>query len=301
MTNKDWEVGPVLKDKPGSQGTLLRGGTRYSSDARFPRGYTPERLHEVADAVNNWNSGPGANKGARANTYRDYEYRTPPDFLPSGRHDAEPHRRLVDNIARSTVPVSDITNAEPGRRTHFWVSRRFDGEMEQKEQAGTHTHHPPGHSNRHDIFIATPYVGDTTPIHEIGHHVSHMTGQHAGYSTDTERGQEEAFADNYAEKHFRDRRGKQQDVGTYAGGPSAGRRSEEFFKSYYQHRDHSMYQKYVTDDNAKFYRKYPEEEQGRDGTHQEPLISKPYTSEGEEPEMHINEDALPRRKEWWEE
>lgn len=47
-----------IKDKPGSQGVLFRGGTELS-DERWPRGYTPERQAEVVDALGTDRSGPG--------------------------------------------------------------------------------------------------------------------------------------------------------------------------------------------------------------------------------------------------
>lgn len=209
---KDWEVGPVLKQKADSQGTLLRGGTKYSSDARFPRGYTPERLHEVAEGIG---SGYARGQGAHSMTFRDHPYlrrnEQSGEMEEHGRADNRPKRDLVDNMARSTVPMSDF-EGKPGRRLHFWSYKGGDTELGNRDAGGTYQAEPPSHSNRHDIKVHTDAVSGMAPIHELGHHVSHMADtEHSKYSTPAERGAEEGFADRYAYEHFRDRSGKQAD------------------------------------------------------------------------------------------
>lgn len=132
---KDWDVGPVLKDKMGSQGTLFRGGTKFSSDKRYPRGYTPERQQEVADAVVQPSTkvytdarGTQVSHGTQSANFKDRKVRGSGDMSAPMEHESrQPVRDLVDNIARSTVPVEDLTSeVEPGRKLHFWVGHNLD-------------------------------------------------------------------------------------------------------------------------------------------------------------------------------
>ena len=223
MSEKDWQLGPVLKNKPNSQGTLFRGGTKHMSDERFPRHYTPERMHEVADAVNPFRE--GTRQGARSHSYRDYEYKAPPTFEPAGRHNAQPQRDILETVARSTVPIEHLQPVAPARKLAFWSFEGQDAQLRKEHVLGTYEHDPSGHmGSRNDIRIRTDATRGTTPIHEIGHHVSHMLGnEHAAenYNRGPQtRGQEEGWADRYAFEHFRDRRGKPLDeLRVYTPGP----------------------------------------------------------------------------------
>jgi hypothetical protein len=60
------------------------------------------------------------------------------------------------------------------------------------------------------IDIAHGQADSPTLIHEIGHHVSATVDQnpHSSYSTADERGAEEGYAENFAERNFRDRRAR---------------------------------------------------------------------------------------------
>ena len=60
-----------IKDKPGSQGVLFRGGTELSDD-RWPRGYTPERQAAVVDALGTDRSGPGVPNTIRGKDVEDH-------------------------------------------------------------------------------------------------------------------------------------------------------------------------------------------------------------------------------------
>lgn len=204
--NTEWDVRTQLKEKAGSQGTLFQGGTKYSSDARYPRGYTPERLHEAANAIGGDLGGRGGGytrgKGASAAYYRDYKYTG-----GSGRADNAPKRAAVDNLARSTVPMSDLEPA-PGRRLSFWIDRAHDQGLKDTNARGAYWHESPAQSTRHDIKVRTDSVDSTTLIHEIGHHVSHMRPDHEGYDSPARQGKEEGFADAYSFEHYRDRRGQ---------------------------------------------------------------------------------------------
>lgn len=202
-----------IKAKPGSQGTLFQGG--YNRN--YHRGYGPERQAEAREHVEvgyqNWmRNSKGANTG-------------------------EQRARLMDTIARSTVPSEDLRAESEGRM----------GPMRVKYHTGMFLNH----IQAHGIYQAKGGTTDqgqpaitlhpgaeetTTAIHELGHHVSNArkTEHSQNYKTDQPamRGQEEAFADNYAQEHFRDRRGKPTVVGQYAGGFTDDQRPHEFYDSY---------------------------------------------------------------------
>jgi hypothetical protein len=291
MSKKDWQVGPVLKEKAGSQGTLFRGGTRYSSDARYPRGYTPERQAEVREQIQ-----PTRLSGS---------------FDPVGSQ--QQRARIADTVARSTAPVAHLqglqwAHVNPGEAITvgdtaagaYFESRDVKEGSVAAERAGGVYRSPAM------VAVKPEYDRTGTVLHEIGHHVSHEIEQteHSrpgNYSHESAHGgAEEAFADNYAEQHFRDRRGRQVERGTYGGGQWAGRiqRSESFWKSYHQNRDNTLYHASVDKQNEDFYRKWPEEKPHPDGSMDVPLITKEYVSEddharGVKPESDINYEALP--------
>lgn len=254
--SKDWDVRTNLNSTPGSQGTLFSGGTKHMSDDRFARGYTPERQAEVRDAVV-----PGAfNERLHA------------------------MHEIVDNVARSTVPVGHLNNVQ------FSITGKDQYLTNEENVAGKHMsagiHMPPNGNRDHAVIgLKENYTRNATVIHEIGHHVSHTLGtEHSAYSTDGQRGHEESFADNYAETHFRDRSGKQVDKGTYAGGkwnstnPS---HTDEFWDQYHAHRDRSLYSAQVHAGNEEYYKQYPEEREHPDGSMDVPLINKSWVSDDE--------------------
>lgn len=268
MAEKDWQVGPVLKNKLGSQGTLFRGGTKYASPARYPRGYTPERQAEVREAVQ------PAPFTAKTNTIHP----------------------VVDTLARSTAPAEHLKNvkwavAEPGQAL-------TSAEAQGKESvAGVYL--PPWTEEGQSTIALKPYATrSSTVLHELGHHRSYMLDNpwQKKYSYEApEGGHEEAFADNYAEQHFRDQRGRPVDRGTYGGGQWAGRiqRSDEFWGGYHSHRDNTMYRASVAEQDEEYFRRYPEERHG-----DEPLLTKEWISEddrkrGVKSTTEINWRALP--------
>lgn len=215
--NTDWQVGPNLKPQAGSQGTLFRGNQGIS-DERYPRGYTPERQKEIANAVGgNYARG----EGLAASYYRDHAYVDTSGTSPTrgqviGRANNLPKRRLVDNIARSTVPVEHLQPKPPAKSLSFWTGDSLDSQHDARGSAGFYDADPPGHmGTRNDIHVKTDYVAGGTPIHEIGHHVSNLEGNvhSATYARriPQHRGTEEGYADAYMHEHFRDRRGKQME------------------------------------------------------------------------------------------
>lgn len=223
--NTDWDVRTNLNAKPGAQGTLFSGGTKYSSDARYPRGYTPERLHEAANAIGGDVTGERGytrGQGARAHYFRDYKYSG-----TAGRADSSARRTAVDNLARSTVPAEDLQPA-PGRTLNFWIDPAHDQGLMDRNARGEYYATSPAQASRHDLYVHTQAADSPTLIHEIGHHASNIQGtEHSAYDTPARQGKEEGFADAYSFKHFRDRRGKPlSELRTYpsatvASGPQA--------------------------------------------------------------------------------
>jgi hypothetical protein len=302
MSNKDWQIGPVLKDKMGSQGTLFRGGTKYSSPKRFPKGYTPERQAEVADAVVrpsvtvNVRTGTTKQYGTASKEFKDRFVRTSGDMstAPMVHDSRQPVRDLVDNIARSTVPVEHLSG----------VQFRFNASREQLGATAA-AHWDPGGdamTKGGPVIRLGPGTERTNiAIHEIGHHVSHtMEGNTFPRDENGHSGPEEAHADNYAETHFRDNKGNPQSRGTYGGGQFAGhiQRTESFWDGYHKQRDSSMYRDYVARENEKYYGAWPEEKIHPDDSQDVPLIEKEWISpddraRGVKPEININPDAEP--------
>jgi uncharacterized protein YhbP (UPF0306 family) len=292
MSSKDWEVGPVLKDKLGSQGTLFRGGTKYSSPQRFPRGYTPERQAEVRAAV----------QGTDTRLYDD-------EVLPAHLQ----RTRIADTVARSTVPVAHLQGLQ---WAHVGEGQAIDHadtaagayfrSHEVKEGSVTATRTGSLRSTPM-IAVKPEYDRDSTVIHEVGHHVSHtVAGNDHRYDENGHSGAEEAWADNYAEQHYRDKSGKPVEQGIYGGGQFAGhiQRSDQFWDSYAKNRTWGVSKASNDAADEDYYRKYPEERTHPDGTYDAPLIHKEYASQGEEhtteQPMRINDDAYPEDTPWHE-
>jgi hypothetical protein len=241
-----------IKGKPGSQGTLFQVTDKglLNPDQRWPKGYTPERKNAVADAVvrpsihvnyrpNHTGDDREVRTGTRSTEYSDRK-------VNYGVVNGEPHvanesrqhvRDLVDNIARSTVPLehlggvqwrhnaeSHLGNNDPGVTTQAHWDRTGDalskGDPVIRMRRGTE--------------------GGYVPIHEIGHHVSYNEAtEHSQYRTGYQQGSEEAFADRYAFEHFREpgsrRTGPQpmQALRTYPTPQGDPQRSMNFASAYH--------------------------------------------------------------------
>lgn len=315
MAKKDWQVGPVLKDKPGSQGTLFRGGTEYSSDKRYPRGYTPERRNEVAEAVvrpsitvdtslqKTQSDDRVISTGTQSKHFKDRKvnYGVVDGKPHLANESAQPTRNLVDNIARSTVPVEHLNG----------VQFRTNVGQEQLGHVTTAGHYSRAGDalSKGDpvIRLGPGYERESVAIHEIGHHVSSVEGNEwkKNYSfTSPEGGQEEAFADNYADTHFRNSKGKPESRGTYGGGEHAGHieRSPEFWGGYRTNR-HYAPDGYVERENKKYFSAFPEEQMHPDGSMDQALIHREreyggYDKKSGKQEIRdslgdVNEDAIP--------
>lgn len=297
MTKKDWEVGPVLKNKLGSQGTLFRGGTKYSSDKRYPRGYTPERRDEVAEAivrpsVRNYTNQPSQTvTGTQSSYYKDRKVRSSGDMsAPLVNESAQPTRNLVDNIARSTVPVAHLRGVQfRTGLSQVRLGEKVAGHWDPAGDALT--------NGGPVIRLRAGTESTSVPIHEIGHQVSHVhEGNRFPRDENRHSGQEEARADEYAEQHYRDRRGKPVERGIYGGGQFAGwiQRSDEFWRSYAKNRTWGLSRANTAAQDEEYYHKYPEERVHPDNTVDEPLIRKDYAMTGEKTTtMDVNPDALP--------
>jgi hypothetical protein len=242
MSTRDWQIGPVLKNKLNSQGTLFRGGTKWSSDQRFPKGYTPERQAEVAEAVVRPSTsvyldqrGVVKQTGTQSKEFKDRKVRTSGSMSDDNLvHDSrQPVRSLVDNIARSTVPVTDLSGV------HFRVNQTT--ERLRKDTVGGHYDRRGDAMTSGEPVIRIRGGQEDTPvaIHEIGHHVSYTQGnQHAvKYDTPETRGREEGFADDYALEHYRGFKGERESpYHVYAGGSRNEERTEAFYAGYHAHR-----------------------------------------------------------------
>jgi hypothetical protein len=216
-----WDVRSNIKAKPGSQGTLFQGGSDQMTAKKWPRGYTPERLHEVKSAAL-------PDKRILADEPHMYPFDT------NGEK-----RKLVDNIARSTVPVHHLLGVqfEPGQTS---LAMSSSDPHDPAVPGGLYEQRSGQWGGHATIKLHEGVAARPTAIHEIGHHVSQEQGTpHRAYDTTPKRGQEEAFADNYAQTHYRPRRSERYlGVGMYNGGDTDHVRTEEFFKAYHAHRDY---------------------------------------------------------------
>lgn len=183
LNGQQFRMQTNMKAAPNSQGTLFQGGNAQ----RYPRGYTPERQIEVHGNLH-------------------------PETFAALK--TEPTTRaIVDTVKRSTVPVDAIRNvkfvgaAGPMRRQRgmgqglavggsYQGSTKYNEDFSQKILAGT-------------IKVAPGQEDTTTPIHELGHHQSRLLGRaSAKYDTPARKGADEGFAETFAERNWRDRRGR---------------------------------------------------------------------------------------------
>lgn len=182
-----WDVRTNIKTKPGSQGTLFQGGSDQMTDAKWPRHYTPERLAQIKDVV-----------APKQKVF--------PDRPGMGKYDDAPDtRKLIDNIARSTVPGDHLQHLQ-------FSANKQPGEMTVGEGDSQMT--ADGLYSRSKLRVGDGLIrmrrgmaDSPVAIHEIGHHLDHLTGR-APARTRTDLGHEEGRADAYADEHFRDRRGR---------------------------------------------------------------------------------------------
>lgn len=209
-----WDVRTNMKAKPGSQGSLFQGGSEQMTDAKWPRGYTPERLQQVRKVV-----GPGQR------VFRDEPYLHTYDI-------AGEQRKLIDNIARSTVPGEHLQRLQfsPGKTNVDMTVGAGDSEM----TAGGLYRKPQSPNPNHfgSISVRRGDADKPVAIHEIGHHASYLAGR-PPLETVADHGREEGQADAYAQTHFRDRRGRPTDVEGYRYMRPDSVRTQDFFDAYH--------------------------------------------------------------------
>jgi hypothetical protein len=187
----DWNLQTNIKARPGSQGTLFSGGTsQMNPQRRWPRGYTPERQREIVRAMGR-------------DSIVDH---TDPEPIDDGRGNIVPShatRDVKDAILTSSVPASDVKNlrihivGDKGRT--YAAEVEADPDVRLSEGArGLYNNH--GRRGEVDVHHE---AGAATVLHEVGHHASMLAGTtHSAYSTVRLRGEEEGFADSYAERHL---------------------------------------------------------------------------------------------------
>lgn len=220
-----------IKVAPNSQGTLFQGGNPTPATGKpWPRGHSPERRDEVVEAMDDW---PGSGGYPRVHANLGSKHLQDYQRTYKGPHTAEV-AATVSNIARSTIPAHHIS----GARYTVGIDKAYmpDAALGVYRKAR-------GYKEHADVHIREGSAGTTTPIHEIGHHVSATVdrNEHADYSNATQRGHEEAYAENYAETHFRDRRGRPApgfttDASKWAGREDTQAGANEFTRSFNQRR-----------------------------------------------------------------
>lgn len=191
-------------------GGLTKGGTPQLFDAkpymttqaRYPRGYTPERMRAVTSAIP-W---VPQNSAQRRKAVNQEAWTSVSGRRADAGETVMRQHQALGTIARSTVPVS-----------HLEGLRHLAVDPQKRDSAGTY------HGRREgvppQITLAAGSEQRATVIHEIGHHVSaEVEGfDHSHYEHPEEQGQEEGYAENYADTHFRDRRG--QSIAEHVGSP----------------------------------------------------------------------------------
>lgn len=188
---------PTLFDpKPyftkGGQGKLFKDPKPVDS-ARYPRGYSPERMNEVRNAplhithIGN-------------------------DDAPFGGPGGE--RRVHEVVARSTTPMSELAPREEddGLTIHTGADLNAAGDYSRQYwgqgRVRIGTHRPSTYSKgkgwgRADLHTSEEEGGKTL-MHELGHAQSAMAYTKSSYyDTPTQRGKEEALADDNEVKRFR--------------------------------------------------------------------------------------------------
>lgn len=195
------EIAPYFTK--GGQGKFFRDPKPNDAN-RWPRGYTPERMSEVRRLPIEVEAGiPGV------------------DSLtgPAGRRTAftgpAGARRVLETIARSTTPAEEFTHPttpwgtekDPDDLYPLHIRTGVDPLLRGRLGAAAGTFQPGGHSERGLIHVG-PHHGQFeeaaahTLMHEMGH--ARSKAEHtAAYDTPTQRGKEEARADDNMLERFR--------------------------------------------------------------------------------------------------
>lgn len=204
----DWDLRSNIKGKPGSQGTLFQGGrSQLNPQQRWPRGYTPERQEAVREGMKDaW--------GRRTAVYG------------AGDHSDESQRaRVVDTVARSTIPESHLFGLETidsypdkgtvgtyrPRKAHLSVDMHTRNEGDAAGQTLVHElgHHHVASDRGHNIRTGqlieevamrdkhvAPFRSPTGDVNSSGRLMA---------ESQVNPGVHEAAADNYMVEHYRTR------------------------------------------------------------------------------------------------
>jgi hypothetical protein len=175
----------------GGQGKLFRD-PKPVDEHRYQRGYTPDRMRDVKS----WDIDPNPGK----------------EGTPYGGHGGA--HRILETIARSTTPASDFPHDDDK------YPLRIDAGQSLNSASGTYQDDSmwsrgrialAGYKNRDTGKVGfqagrqmEERVGQTL-MHELGHYRSKKVERnpHSYYSTPTDRGKEEAFADDNEVSRFR--------------------------------------------------------------------------------------------------
>lgn len=204
--SREWDMRPNLNTNQFAQGTLFSGGERTPT---YHRGYSPERRDAVRSHTAVYASGPYPQRHAGAN-------------------------EMLDNLARSTVPLEHLKYPLQIHATEPEASHAPE-DFKNGTAIGLHTPRSDFGPNGAVIDVLPQHTRDSVLIHEVGHHASMLEGNEHSlhYSRQGQTGgREEAYADDYAAEHYRDRRGRSQPRGDYY----MGNRNSVFRDSYLVHR-----------------------------------------------------------------
>lgn len=180
-----------MKAKPNSQGTLFSADpSQRKPESRQPRGYSPERYKAVSEATDL------TRKNGSMRIYGGY---------------ADVAAKALSEVARSTVPLSDLKRPHPDQPAsqenpdlHIGVRQR-EGEGYEVAKGAAAFYQKPGTTAIPDqgrVALYNDAYHDGTVIHEIGHHASHLAGNEA-YDSPSSKGAEEGRADKYLDTHGR--------------------------------------------------------------------------------------------------
>lgn len=232
------EVGPQFRRRTQTEGQqgLFPAAPHLSDAARYPRGYTPERQREVTSALRIGGDDPVARSAHEPHPSWDASMHDEAKKL-----NAYHERGLVDAVARSTIPASHLRERREGTYQHQDGAARighiaYNPHWADAEGAHgffqtygqQHTEHAHEQLLPHRSIVVGQAFGEErgnlrpqrsmekdervarTLVHELGHHDSaahddweaHLDRQEVDYNTDSVPA-EEAYADHYAAKHYR--------------------------------------------------------------------------------------------------
>jgi hypothetical protein len=209
------DYSPSPKPLNGSQFSQLPLFTMKPDAAnRWPRGYTPERLHEVTDAMAassvtsnvatprpawrpkppSWETGPSTPPKIEPQMFKPYkEFRTKIEDragLPGPTDDSElkatnqastqARHAIIDTIARSSIPRSDLFREEQLTKDVGSKERRVPNFHVQDIQGASGTYQRPG-------WIGVPPKGVITVRPEAREHSEHTVVHEMGHSADYQR------------------------------------------------------------------------------------------------------------------